>query len=96
MQSKDYSGMRLYTTSKIRKYEAGSLQIGDPVNILSGRPVKFNHDYEFTCPTGCTSKFNSGINLIANFPHMGKTGMKIYINRFDEAGGYIDSIHKVS
>lgn len=92
----DYSGVRVYYTNTMRKYEAGSLLLGDITVARQGQTVRNGFEYEHSCTTACTSKFSRPINLYASGLHMHTTGMEIYTNKFSENGSFIETINKVS
>lgn len=91
----DASGVRVYYTDKKRKYEGGSLLLGDSVLQRQGELVKSNFEYEHSCPTSCTEKFAEPINLFGSFLHMHTTGKEIYTSKFDADGKFVETVNKV-
>lgn len=92
----DNSGVRLYYTDTMRKHEAGSIQIGDSLVTRGGRTVENGFEYEHSCPSECTSKFNRSIKVYGSFLHMHTTGKEIYTNVFSRNGTFLDTMNKVS
>lgn len=75
----DNSGFRIYYTEQLRKYDAGTLTIGDALvkfpNIPPGSP---SNPYEASCPSECTNKFTGELHVFADFLHMHALGKQIW------------------
>lgn len=92
----DSSGIRVYYTNKMRKYEAGSLVLADSFVSRIGQPVISGFKYMHTCPSECTSKFSQPINVYGSFLHMHTTGMTIYTNRFSKEEQFLGKLSSVN
>jgi len=75
------SGVRIYYTTNLKKYEAGTLIIGDIGNMpnptLIGPGTGLQH-FEYSCPTGCTSSFPYPLNAFGSVLHMHQIGSMIW------------------
>lgn len=91
----DTSGIRVYYTSTRRKYEVGSLLLGDPLLSRNGEQVVSNITYQHSCPKQCTSRFSKTINVFSSYPYMRSFGRSIYTNLFNSNGKYVSTINKV-
>lgn len=92
----DSSGVRVYYTDRLREHEAGSLQVGDPLVSMAGETVESGVNYEFTCPSECTSLFSQDITVFAGGLHMHTTGESIYTNRYDQDETFLNNIGQVN
>lgn len=92
----DSSGIRVFYTNTLRKYEAGSLLLGDITVARAGQTVRNGFEYEHSCSSACTGKFSRPINIYASGLHMHTTGMEIYENKFNKNASFIETIKKVS
>ena len=76
----DSSGVRIYYTSQKRKYDAGILQLGDPILQLAGEPIGdglVRHD--FNCPSSCTSfNFREEVTVYKEILHMHERGQYMF------------------
>jgi len=75
----DSSGARLYYTSTIRQYDAGTITLGDVVPSFSNIPPQQEFtEYEANCPTECTSKWPFDITVFSSFQHMHQIGKQMW------------------
>jgi hypothetical protein len=76
----DSSGVRIYYTTQKRKYDAGVLQLGDPIVQLEGEAIGqglMRHD--FTCPSSCTSlNFKEEVTVYKEVLHMHEVGVAMF------------------
>ena len=76
----DSSGVRIYYTTQKRKYDAGILQLGDPIVQLAGEPIGqglVRHD--FNCPSSCTSlNFKEEVTVYKEVLHMHEVGVTMF------------------
>eukprot|EP01129_Flabellula_baltica_P003190 TRINITY_DN13002_c0_g1_i1.p1 TRINITY_DN13002_c0_g1~~TRINITY_DN13002_c0_g1_i1.p1 ORF type:complete len:552 (-),score=120.87 TRINITY_DN13002_c0_g1_i1:16-1671(-) len=80
----DNSGLRIYYTTTLRKYDAGVLQLGDPAvqeidPVQSGVGIK---EYEYSCPSECTQYFPHDLKVFSSFLHMHAIGSKMYTTQW--------------
>jgi hypothetical protein len=73
----DNSGIRIYYTDQLRKYDATALTIGDTFvtgfDIPAGQSAQ---KYEYDCPTECTTTWKHDITVFAQWMHMHEVGSK--------------------
>lgn len=93
--SVDQSGAKLYFADD-RKTEAGVLTVGDGLVSYLGETVKNDFEYVSTCPSVCTSRFPTTLNVFGSLLHMHTTGKRIWTNRFSQDGKFIDAVNSVS
>jgi len=79
----DNSGVRIHYTSELRKYDAGSMTLGDPYigfpDILPGIAA---HPVEATCPSQCTEIFSHDIEVFASGLHMHASGRRMWTTHY--------------
>lgn len=92
----DASGVRVYYTNTVRKYEAGSLSLGDPLVSRDSETVISEFKYEHTCPSECTSKHSKPITVFGSFLHMHTTGKEIYTNKFARNGTFLEKVGSIN
>lgn len=90
----DVSGTNLYFSDS-RPIEAGVLSLGDFSVSLAPLMVQNDFKYQSTCPTNCTERWGSELNVFGSFMHMHRTGREIYTNRFDKDGNFLETINGV-
>jgi len=83
----------IYTASKLRKYNAGTLIVGDPVAQML--PMKTGEEEilrHATCPGSCTSLFAGPITVFSSLLHMHKAGKRIVttLKRPNEKASILD------
>eukprot|EP01118_Nematostelium_gracile_P008903 TRINITY_DN2977_c0_g1_i2.p1 TRINITY_DN2977_c0_g1~~TRINITY_DN2977_c0_g1_i2.p1 ORF type:complete len:565 (-),score=115.45 TRINITY_DN2977_c0_g1_i2:3-1652(-) len=76
----DQSGFRLYYETTLRPIEAAVLQLGDsyvsnPDGISAGTGLQ---EFEYDCPSACTSSFSQTLHVFANILHMHSMGRQIW------------------
>jgi hypothetical protein len=77
----DNSGIRLHYETTLRPIEAGVLSLGDPAVSNFKNPIKAGTgllEYEYDCPSACTSKWNQTLHVFGNFLHMHKIGAQMW------------------
>jgi len=92
----DNSGIKVYYTSVIRQYDAGVLELGDPlvtqkIPIPQGTGVSF---YEYNCPSECTASFPQPLIVFADFLHMHQIGEMMWSTHWRNGSeiGYLNRI----
>jgi len=71
--------IRIYTASKLRQYNGGTMIIGDPMAQLL--PLKTGETDVLrvgTCSSACTKTFKGPVTVFRNLLHMHKTGKRIW------------------
>eukprot|EP00188_Purpureofilum_apyrenoidigerum_P005959 Plantae.Rhodophyta-Purpureofilum_apyrenoidigerum.ctg8425.p1 GENE.Plantae.Rhodophyta-Purpureofilum_apyrenoidigerum.ctg8425~~Plantae.Rhodophyta-Purpureofilum_apyrenoidigerum.ctg8425.p1 ORF type:complete len:770 (+),score=115.96 Plantae.Rhodophyta-Purpureofilum_apyrenoidigerum.ctg8425:74-2383(+) len=79
----DASGVRFYTTSKLRTHDAGVLNVGD-VLVLEKNPIEDGRRYQFSCPSQCTEKIDHEITIFRSGLHMHNLGKTCWTNHYDK------------
>jgi hypothetical protein len=80
---KDNSGINVFFTKTLRKYEADMLTLGDPTVKLSSEADDKKYlaekwsKHTFTCPSSETSKFSGDITMLYFMHHMHATGRQM-------------------
>ncbi len=93
--TRDSSGVTLHF-SKNRKFEAGTLQLGDARVSMQGNAVQNDFNYTSTCPGACTSTWATDkINVFAGLSHMHTTGKYMWTNRYDAKGNFVETLTSV-
>jgi len=77
----DWSGIRVYYTSKLREYDASTLMLGDvfvtDINGIIPQGSGYTH-LEYECPSDCTSQWPNDITVFSSFLHMHETGSQFW------------------
>jgi hypothetical protein len=79
------SGVKLYTSTKLREHDVGTIIFGDATVRFD--PIKAGTElahYESSCPVACTSTFDGPIQVFHAFPHMHSFGRQIWATKYDE------------
>jgi len=79
----DSSGVRIHYTDALRKYDAGSMTLGDPyISFPDILPGIERHPVEATCPSQCTETFSHDINVFASGLHMHASGRQMWTTHY--------------
>ena len=80
--------VKVYTTTKLRKYNGGTLVVGDPLALMGKMPQNNGTtDKLGTCTAACTENFKTPITVVSSFLHMHKYGREIYITKKSKETG---------
>jgi len=90
----DNSGISLWYTEKLRKYDAGMMVLGDPLVSLPDIPPKSTVEYQTECPQQCTSSWTHDITIFGDFLHAHAIGVKLWSNIW-EGTKFIGSLNHV-
>lgn len=87
----DSSGVVIHTTSTLRKFDAGSVNIGDAAVLRPG-VIETDVKYQGSCPSHCTKNVDGDLTIFASALHMHNLGKEAWTNHFDEDDKFIDTI----
>jgi len=77
----DDSGIRIYYTKNLRKYDAAVMTLGDPIATFPDiPPLQSRYEYEADCPAVCTQHWPHEINIFSDFLHMHMAGTQMWSN----------------
>jgi hypothetical protein len=74
----DNSGVRLTYTTDLRKYDAGTMTLGDIANL--GKPIPAGQalvEFEYDCPASCTENLPWNLNVFGSIFHMHALGARV-------------------
>lgn len=91
----DQSGVRLHFAKVRRKYELGTIELGDAYVSRGQQLVKSGHRYQHTCLSKCTRGFSQDITIFKTVVHMHRMGQEGYMNLYSENGTFIQNLHQV-
>jgi hypothetical protein len=92
---RDNSGLRIYYTNTLRRYDAGLLELGDiTLTAKNIPPLTAKTSYEFTCPGSCSSRFPTDITVFADFLHMHEIGKSMVARHF-RGTQYLGEINRI-
>jgi dopamine beta-monooxygenase len=79
----DTSGIRIWYTDRVRKYEAAMIALGDPGVTLPSIPALAVTEIENECPSACTQKkLEQEIHIWQSFPHMHQLGSQMWTTQW--------------
>lgn len=90
----DSSGIRIWYTPTIRKYDAAVLTLGDVVTTLPSLPPQSIIHYETTCPEQCTLQWNHDITVFSDFLHLHQAGTQVWSTQHRD-GEYIGDMNRI-
>jgi len=95
----DDMGFQVFWTSTLRPHDAGQITLGDPTVtfglIEELEPGHSSIHRQASCPQECTKDFEEPIHVFAQLLHMHHYGHKIYTERYDKDGNFIDVPNRI-
>jgi len=89
----DKSGFKIWYTTKIRRFNAGIIEVGTIYTPLMGIPPQTTFQWDGYCPSKCTAKGfpENGINLLFGQLHSHLVGKKMKISIYRN-GSFLEDI----
>jgi Copper type II ascorbate-dependent monooxygenase, N-terminal domain/Copper type II ascorbate-dependent monooxygenase, C-terminal domain len=89
----DSSGVEIYYTDKLRKYDSAVLTLGDPATRLPSLDPGLSPDEpgasrETNCPSECTADWPHDINVFGSFLHMHGLGRRMHTSVWNNDGTF--------
>lgn len=89
----DRSGIEIYYTPTLRKYDMGSLVVSTNWGRMVIPPKVITAPQSAECPSECTKKFSTPVTMVSYIPHMHQIGQQIWMQHIRD-GEELPEIHR--